>query len=221
MHSLPAYAELHCLSNFTFLRGASHPEELAGRAHALGYAALAITDECSLAGVVRAHVAAKKHGLKLIIGTELQIDGGPKLVLLATHRESYGHISALITRARARAQKGRYQLTLADFECNLDGCLALWLPQKDASPVQARLFTERFPQRAWIAVEMLARAGDRARLARLQDIGAQAGLPCVASGDVHMHVRGRRRSATRHSPSPTSVPWPASCGPTSRRRRPD
>ncbi len=69
---LPAYAELHCLTNFSFLRGASHPEELVERAHALGYAALAITDECSVAGVVRAYIEAKKHGLKIIVGTEVQ-----------------------------------------------------------------------------------------------------------------------------------------------------
>ena len=120
MPALPSYAELHCVSNFTFLRGASHAEELVARAQALGYDALAITDECSLAGVVRAHGAAKQHGLKLIIGTEIQIDNGPKLVLLATNRESYGHISALITRARMRADKGSYRVTLADLELNLD-----------------------------------------------------------------------------------------------------
>lgn len=75
--SLPAFAELHCLSNFTFLRGASHAEELVARAAKLGYAALAITDECSLAGIVRAHEAAKEHGLKLIVGTEITLDDGP------------------------------------------------------------------------------------------------------------------------------------------------
>ena len=76
----PPYAELHCLSNFTFLRGASHPEELVARAHALGYEALALTDECSLAGVVRAYVAAKTCGLALLIGTEVRITDGPRLV---------------------------------------------------------------------------------------------------------------------------------------------
>jgi error-prone DNA polymerase len=86
----PPYAELHCLSNFTFLRGASHPEELVARAHALGYEALALTDECSLAGVVRAHVAAKTCGLALLIGTEVRITDGPTLVLLATDREPLG-----------------------------------------------------------------------------------------------------------------------------------
>src|SRR5471032_3192093 len=95
--ALPAYAELHCVSNFTFLRGASRPEELAARAAQLGYAALAVTDECSLAGVVRAHLAAKEHKLKLIIGAEFRLADGPKLVLLATDREAYGDLSQLIT----------------------------------------------------------------------------------------------------------------------------
>jgi error-prone DNA polymerase len=190
--SLPTYAELHCLTNFTFLRGASHAEELVLRAKALGYSALAITDECSLAGVVRAHVAAKKHGLKLIIGTEVQIDGGPKLVLLATHREGYGHISALITRARMREEKGSYRLTFEDFEYNLDGCLALWLPQKNPDFAQARLFIERFPQRAWIAVELLRESDDKARFDTLSKLSVDTGLPLVATGDVHMHVRSRK-----------------------------
>ncbi|HEX3137733.1 MAG TPA: PHP domain-containing protein, partial [Casimicrobiaceae bacterium] len=95
--ALPAYAELHCISNFTFLRGASRPEELVERAAQLGYAALAITDECSLAGIVRAHIAAKEYQLKLLVGAEFRLADGLKLVLLATDRESYGDLSQLIT----------------------------------------------------------------------------------------------------------------------------
>jgi error-prone DNA polymerase len=126
----PAYAELHCLSNFSFLRGASHPQELVERAHELGYGALAITDECSVAGVVRAHEAFKKLPRektplkKLIIGTEITLEGGPKLVLLATDRTSYGHLCALITRGRMPVEKGSYRLTRADLDGNLPGCLA-------------------------------------------------------------------------------------------------
>ncbi|MEQ1776489.1 MAG: error-prone DNA polymerase, partial [Burkholderiales bacterium] len=192
MHALPAYAELHCLSNFTFLRGASHAEELIARAQALGYSALAITDECSLAGVVRAHVAAKQHGFKLIIGTEIVIDGGPKLVLLATNRESYGHISALITRARTRAAKGHYKVTLADLEQNLDHCLALLIPGQRPEVEQACYIAKRFPQRAWIAVELLSGPNDKAQLDTLRELSAKSGLPLVATGDVHMHVRSRK-----------------------------
>src|SRR6185436_19707001 len=124
MPSIPGYAELHCLSNFTFLRGASQPEELVASAHELGYSALAITDECSFAGVVRAHAESKTCGLKLLVGTELQLEEGPKLVLLATDRESYGNLSELITRGRRRAEKGRYRLCGADLDGLTAGCLA-------------------------------------------------------------------------------------------------
>jgi len=125
---LPEYAELHCLTNFTFLRGASHPEELAARAAKLGYTALAVTDECSLAGVVRAHVAAKEHGLKLIVGAEFRIAEGPKLVLLATDREAYGNLSQLITAARRRSQKGSYRIGWDDLDTGVPGCLAILIP---------------------------------------------------------------------------------------------
>src|SRR5471030_288752 len=105
---LPAYAELFCLSNFSFLRGASHAEELIARAAELGYSALAITDECSLAGVVRAHVAAKDAGFKLIIGAEFRLDDGLHFVALAQSRVGYGNLSELITKGRRSAEKGSY-----------------------------------------------------------------------------------------------------------------
>ena len=190
--ALPDYAELHCLSNFTFLRGASHPEELVQRAHALGYHALALTDECSMAGIVRAHVAAQACGLKLIIGTEVLIDEGLRLVLLATNRESYGHISMLISRGRRRSAKGAYRLTRADLQCNLDHCLALLLHGDPADAETARFVAQRFSGCAWIAVELLRGTNDHARLHDLQALGHACGLPLVAAGDVHMHVRSRK-----------------------------
>src|SRR5262245_13191446 len=129
----PDYAELHCLSNFSFLRGASHPEELVETAHALGYRALALTDECSLAGVVRAHVAAKEQGVPLVIGTELTLAGSAegsadapdtRVLLLATDRTGYGNLSALITQGRRASDKGNYRLTRADFDhTDCTGCL--------------------------------------------------------------------------------------------------
>ncbi len=192
MASLPDYAELHCLSNFTFLRGASRPEELVERAQALGYAALAITDECSVAGAVRAHVAAKQSGLKLIIGTEIRLDDGLKLVLLATSRRGYGSLCTLITRGRMRSTKGHYQLARCDLEDRLSDCLVLLVPGNRPDPEDARYVAERFPGRAWIAAELLCGPNDRARLAALREIGAHSGLPLVATGDVHMHVRSRR-----------------------------
>jgi error-prone DNA polymerase len=188
----PGYAELHCLSNFSFLRGASHPEELVARAAALGYSALALTDECSLAGVVRAHVAAKRAGLKLIIGSELRLRDGAKLVLLAPDRRAYGALCALITAARRRASKGAYSVALEDLErAASSGLLALLL--KTWSDPDLRWFGERFAGRAWIAAELHCGPNDRAELARLQALARASGLPLVAAGDVHMHVRSRRR----------------------------
>ncbi len=191
---LPGYAELHCLSNFTFLRGASHPEELVARAAALGYAALALTDECSLAGAVRAHVAAKAHGLKLLLGTELRLEDGTQLVLLAADRRAYGAISCLITTGRRRSRKGRYALQRADLErLSGSGTLALLVGEKGSDPFFCRWLAERFPGAAWIAVELHCGPNDHARLAQLQGLAAACGLPLVAAGGVLMHLRSRRR----------------------------
>lgn len=189
---LPAYAELHCLSNFTFLRGASHPEELVARAHELGYAALAITDECSLAGVVRAHVAAKEAGLKLIIGAEIRLVDGPRLVLLATNREGYGNLSQLITQGRRAAEKGSYFLQRSDLEHGLSDCLALLLPDAETKLDDAAWLTGRFPDRCWIAYERLLGPDDEIRLQHAQMLANTCHVPLVATGDVHMHQRSRR-----------------------------
>src|SRR6266481_3975235 len=190
--SLPEYTELHCLSNFTFLRGASHPEELVKRAAGLGYSALAVTDECSLAGAVRAHVAAKEVGLPLVIGSEIRLNDGPKLVMLAVDRESYGNLSELITRGRRRSEKGGYSLGRSDLDGTVPGCLALFVPDGKHDTEHARFVAERFAGRAWIATELLQGPDDRARLAGLRELGRASGLPLVAAGDVHMHVRSRR-----------------------------
>ncbi|HEX3633443.1 MAG TPA: error-prone DNA polymerase [Casimicrobiaceae bacterium] len=186
------YAELHCISNFSFLRGASHPEELVARAGEEGYTALAITDECSLAGVVRAHIEAKKCALKLIIGSEFRLDDGLRLVLLATDRESYGKLAALITRGRRSAVKGSYRLSRADLGDGVAGCLALWLPGRVPDADEVRWLKSRFRDTLWIAVERLLDADDAARCADLAEIAATTGLPLVAAGDVHMHARERR-----------------------------
>ncbi|HEX8740970.1 MAG TPA: PHP domain-containing protein, partial [Casimicrobiaceae bacterium] len=199
---LPAYAELHCLSNYSFLRGASHPEELVERAAGQRYAALALTDECSLAGAVRAHMAAKDAGLPLILGSEFTLADRTKLVLLAQDRTSYGDLAQLITRGRRSSAKGSYRLTRDDVAALASSCLALWLPQLDpgfatiARGVSdcdaARWVRDIFADRAWIGVELSAEARDRARLAHAQALSKASGLPLVAAGDVHMHVRARR-----------------------------
>src|SRR3954470_7436830 len=122
------YAELHCLSNFSFLRGASHPAELVTAAAELGYAGLALTDECSMAGVVRAHGAAKKLSFNLMIGSELNFVDGLKVVALAVDREAYAALCRLITAGRRAAPKGDYELRREDLARYLQGsgCLLLW-----------------------------------------------------------------------------------------------
>jgi error-prone DNA polymerase len=187
MDCLPDYAELHCLSNFSFLRGASHPEELVARAAALGYAALALTDECSLAGAVRAHVAAREHRLKLIVGAELRLEDDARLVLLASDRRAYGALASLITAGRRRAPKGTYRLTRADLEAQAASGLLALLVEGDAHWLAAH-----FPGRAWIAVGLHRGAGDRGKLESSRALARASGLPLVAAGDVHMHLRTRR-----------------------------
>ncbi|GAB4167759.1 MAG: error-prone DNA polymerase [Rhodocyclaceae bacterium] len=187
-----AYAELHCLSNFTFLRGASHPEELVRRAHALGYGALAITDECSVSGAVRAHVAARALGLRLVLGAEVRLHEGPKLVLLAASREGWGNLCELVTHGRRAAPKGGYRLGRADLEPGLPGCLVLLVPDARTDAGEARRLAALFPGRCWIAVELHRGPDDAARLAASAALGDAAGIPRVAAGDVHMHTPGRR-----------------------------
>ena len=215
--SLPAYAELHCRSNFSFLSGASHPEELVARAAQLGYAALAITDECSLAGVVRAHVEARRVGLHLIVGTELQLaqpadkgrapaEPGPRLVLLAQSRRGYGNLAQWITVARRRAPKGEYLAHPSDVEgrvphapylAGLPGCIALLLP--DAAQPFETVFAHAMwlktwfgAQRAFIAAELLLRAHDAELADTVQRAAQAAGLAVVAAGAVRMHLRSRK-----------------------------
>ncbi|MCB1738431.1 MAG: PHP domain-containing protein, partial [Gammaproteobacteria bacterium] len=185
------YVELHCLSNLSFLRGASHPEELVTRAAELGYAGLAITDECSVSGVVRAHEEARERGLQLIVGTELRTDERLRIVVLARDRLGYGHLSELISHARRAANKGEYTLD-RNALIGLRHCLLLWLPEIQPDIATGEWLAARFAGRCWIAVELLGGPDDQARLYQLQTLGRQLGLPCVAAGDVHMHVAQRQ-----------------------------
>jgi len=208
---LPDYAELFCLSNFSFLHGASHAQELVARAVQLGYKALAMTDECSLAGVVRAHATAKQAGFPLIIGAHFhltQADGSPGLSLLALvqDREGYGNLSELITMARTRAAKGRYLLTADDFAApspefshlqGLPGCLMILLPSYPAQPetvsAQGAWVAATFgAERCSIGLNLLQRAQDDAHRTAVLNAGHTLGLPVVAVGHVCMHVRSRK-----------------------------
>jgi len=210
------YAELHCLSNFSFGRGASGAEELFERAKACGYTALAITDECSLAGIVRAWEAARDTKMKLIVGAEVRLRDGPKLVLLCEDKTGYTALCRLITQGRRASKKGEYRLSRADVETGMPGVLALWVPEpspqryalgascrlsrreRGSSRVETGFDVEHgrwvknvFEDRAWIAAELHRGPNDAKRLRDLRRIGEELGMPLVAAGDVHMHARAR------------------------------
>ena len=222
---LPAYAELHCLSSFSFQRGASLPEELVARAAALGYTALAITDECSVAGVVRAHTQAKELGLKLLLGAEFRVrnaappdrrghtpaalpnkanptttqapDAELTLVVLAHDVQGWGNLCEFITAARSKAPKGDYEVSWdgSDF-ASLEHCEVLLVPPRamsfEALCAHAMRLKKNFPDRLWIALELLHGLDDDLWQHKLESACAQTGVPLVAAGNVHMHVRSRK-----------------------------
>ena len=201
------YAELHCLSNFSFQRGASSAKELFERAKQHGYRALAITDECTLAGVVRAWQAAKECGLPLIIGSEICIESGPKVVLLVENLAGYQALCGLITQGRRRSKKGEYRLLREDFQHTFSGLLALWVPDLDQ---RGEVLEEHglwlrgiFQRDLWLSVQLHCGPDDHKRLSSLLALARLIDIPAVASGDVHMHARGRRAlqdtmTAVRH-----------------------
>jgi error-prone DNA polymerase len=188
------YVELHCLSNFSFQRGASSAKELFERAQRHGYQALAITDECTLAGIVRAWQASRETGLPMIIGSEMHVENGPKVVLLAENLRGYQALCRLITAGRRRTKKGEYRLLREDFREPLDGLLALWLPDllSETHQEQGHWLHALFPERLWLAVELHRGPDDGQRLNDLLALADSVSIPAVASGDVHMHARGRR-----------------------------
>ena len=193
----PHYAELFCRSNFSFLTGASHPEELVEQAQTLNYRALAITDECSLAGVVRAYAVAKKSGLHFVVGSYFETEQQLALVILATDRDSYAQLSALITKARRRCEKGQYALRDEDLLHAVDGCVAIWLPLRQPENLSAQswlqyaLLVKAFPKGCWLGVNCCADGKDNLRVQLAEDFYQQTGMPIVAVGDVLMHAKDR------------------------------
>ena len=173
-----SYAELHCLSNFSFQRGASSALELFERAKAQGYSALGITDECSLAGIVRAWQAAKAVELPLIIGSEVRLENGPKLVLLVQDLSGYQHLCRLITVARRRAEKGRYRLLQDDFDQPMPGLLALWVAADDDTQASIKWLRETFAERLWLAVHLHCGQDDARHLQQRLSLAAR----CLSQG---------------------------------------
>ena len=199
----PDYAELWCLSNFSFLRGASHPHELVERAQRQGYRALALTDECSLAGIVRAHVAAKEHGLHLLVGAQFQVDSSDTsappftLIALACNLHGYGNLCAFITQLRRKSPKGQYQLAQSAIKSRVfQDCIVLAAPARNASQAHIQALADwlqqQFAGQCWLAVHLERQLDDAVWLQRLRQASAASGIPLVAAGDVHLHVRSRK-----------------------------
>src|SRR5215472_221210 len=189
----PAYAELQVTSNFSFLRGASHPDELVVTAAALGLAAIAVTDRNSFAGIVRAHHAAKTVGIRLVIGCRLDLRDGTSLLAFPEDRAAYGRLCRLLTLGKRRAPKGECHLDWADVAAHGEGQIFVVLPPEegDVAEFASRVAVE-FRGRAYLAAHVLYRGDDARRLARLADISQQTGLPLVATNDVHYHEPERR-----------------------------
>jgi len=193
---MTGYAELQCLTNFCFLRGASHPEQLVLMAKALGMRALAVTDRNTLAGVVRAHVKARELGLQFILGCRLDFaDGAPSVLCYPTSREAYGRLTRLLTVGQRRAKKGDCELHWEDLVQHGEDQLVVVVPP----PILDEAFAEAlrraagaFPGRAWLAGSRAYGAQDLKRLAALDALGRAAGAPIVATGDVLYHVAERR-----------------------------
>ncbi|MCU8164287.1 error-prone DNA polymerase [Vibrio vulnificus] len=183
------YAELFCQSNFSFLTGASHPEELIVQANFLGYHSLAITDECSLAGIVRAHSAIKQHQLsvKQIVGSFFKLNTECQFVLLCPNREAYAELCRIITNARRRCEKGQYQLSQWDI-MSIKHCLLIWLPTGQTSDEQWATWLSRYQQsRLWLGLQRHLRHDDEHYLHHCQTLANQFDLPITACGGVVMH----------------------------------
>ncbi len=197
------YVELQVTSNFSFLHGGSHPDELAITAAALGLAAVAITDRNSLAGVVRAHTGAKSAGIRLLVGARLDLqteaieggEAGLSLLCFPTDRAAYGRLSQLLTLGRRRAPKGECWITLGDVFAHEDGQLFVILPPDEpdeAFAEQVRELGQRWPGNCYLAGHYLYSGDDRRRLAHLSALAEGAGTPLLATNDVHYHTAGRR-----------------------------
>ncbi|MEW4453660.1 error-prone DNA polymerase [Bremerella sp. JC817] len=192
--SIFPYAEVRCKTNFSFLEGASHADELVNQAASLGYRAIAVADRNTLAGVVRAHAAAKLAGIKLLVGAEVTLEDAPTVVLLATDRAAYGRLARLITLGRRQAPKGECRLSLADLAEHHHGLLALVVPDWQGNLCAARdlaPFSEMFGERCSLLAELYLGTDDQQRLTQLQELSRKAQIPLVASGNVLYHVPDR------------------------------
>ncbi|MET0869544.1 MAG: error-prone DNA polymerase [Methyloceanibacter sp.] len=219
---MPSYAELEVATNFTFLAGGSHPEELVATAKALNLAAIAVTDRNTLAGAVRAHIAAKEAGIKFIVGVRLDLQDAPSLLAYPTDRAAYGRLCRLLTLGQRRAEKGQCTLFLDDVASHAEGLIFIVLPDSippldgeggkaesragwgEASGItldgqlnleaQLRRIKQALGEKTplYLAARHCYRGDDRARIAALAELGRRAGIPLVATNTVLYHAPHRR-----------------------------
>ncbi|MDP6258199.1 MAG: PHP domain-containing protein, partial [Rhodospirillales bacterium] len=195
------YAELQITSNYSFLRGASHPDELVLQAATLGHTAIAITDRNSLAGVVRAHVAAKQHGIQLIVGTRLDLEDAPSLLCFPTNREAYGRLSQLLTLGKRRTEKGACRLFLEDlledeiFEGGKGQIMIAIPPDEELDQAYTNhlaLLNNKFKKNFYLSVKHSYYGNDQQRISELSQLAKGLFIPLAAVNDVHAHIPERR-----------------------------
>jgi error-prone DNA polymerase len=191
-HAPPRYAELDVITNFTFLRGGSHAEELVATAKALGHEAIAVADANTLAGVVRAHLAAKELGIKFITGARLVLQDAPSLLAYPTDRAAYGRLCRLLTLGQRRAEKGQCTLYLEDVAAHADGLIFIALPDESDFEAQLLRVKDTLPAPLYLAARHSYRGDDKARIAALAQLAARADVPLVATGGVLYHGSHRR-----------------------------
>lgn len=188
------FAELVCQSNFSFLEGASHPEELVNTAAFLGYEAIAISDECSVAGVVRAHAEIKANGLpvKLIVGSVFQLGPDLRVCLLCPDKTAYAELCRIITNARRRSEKGHYALSEWDLK-SVKSCLAIWLPAySDHDSAWAEFFAKFFSNRCWLGISRLLNGNDNDHFAAAMALSEKYAFPLVATNQALFHHPDRQ-----------------------------
>jgi len=189
--SADMYAELHAYTCFSFLKCASTPTEMVSTAVEHGYQAIAITDECSLAGVVRAHETSKRCGLHLIVGAELPCEDGLTIVALAQSRHGYGRLSQLITKARRAAEKGSYLLRRNDLEM-LEHNLILWIPTLEPRDEDGVWLRDIFARRLWLGVQLHSTGDNSKRLAQMAALAKRLEIPATACAGALMHSADRK-----------------------------
>ncbi|MBP2159558.1 MULTISPECIES: error-prone DNA polymerase [Asticcacaulis] len=192
---MTAYAELQVTTYFSFLRGASSPDDLFATAKALGISALGVADRNSLAGMVRAYVAAKEHGVRLIVGCRLDLNDGSSILAYPIDRAGYGHLCRLLSLGKSRAGKGECDIGWDDVGLYAEGLIAVLVPEQadDTTALQLRKLKEMFADRAYLSLTLRRRPNDQVRLLQLSNLASSFSVPTVVTNDVLFHDRSRRK----------------------------